>query len=144
MQLLHKYVQIRSCIYLTSSSQIQLLSTKINTYTCNPHDWKTLCAHRRPLHETKENVMKTFQFVSSFRREEEVLCYISFSSFILMLKSIWGSSGQLKPTGKCVNGNNRLWPINRPIILYYRPPINLIGNFSDQSAHPYYFGHLSE
>jgi hypothetical protein len=71
MQLLHKYVQIRSCIYLTSSSQIQLLSTKINTYTCNPHDRKTLWAHERPLHETKENVMKTFQFVSSFRREEE-------------------------------------------------------------------------
>jgi hypothetical protein len=67
MQLLHKYVQIRSCIYLTSSSQMQLLRTKINTYTCNPHDRKTLCAHGRPLHETKENVMKkkwkTFQFV---------------------------------------------------------------------------------
>ena len=124
MQLLHKYVQIRSCIYLTSSSQMQLLSTKINTYTCNPHDRKTLCANGRPLHETKENVMKTFQFVSSFRREEEVLCYISFSSFTLMLKSIRGSSGQLTPTGKCFNGNNRLWPINRPIIWYYRPPIN--------------------
>jgi hypothetical protein len=38
MQLLHKYVQIRSCIYLTSSSQMQLLSTKINTYTRNPHE----------------------------------------------------------------------------------------------------------
>jgi hypothetical protein len=48
---------------------------KYENYTCNPHDRKTLCAHGRPLHETidndetKENVMKTFQFVSSFRRE---------------------------------------------------------------------------
>jgi hypothetical protein len=36
-----------------SSSEMQLLSTKINTYTCNPHNRKTLCAHGRPLHETK-------------------------------------------------------------------------------------------
>ena len=88
MQLLYKYVpkNLAFISLLLSSSEMQLLSEKIDTYTCDPHDHAAgLCVKLDFL--LVENIVCTWmtietitwdkrechekEFVSSFRREED-------------------------------------------------------------------------